>query len=126
MEHKNNIFYPVIRFRWLIIAASILFTVMMAAGIKNLEFNLDSRVFFSKQNPQLEALEELENTFIKNENIYIAIKNKNSDIFNRKTLSGFYVNFSMGVLTVIAIVFALLTDFLFLPPLLIAADKEKQ
>jgi hypothetical protein len=37
--------------------------------------------------------------------------------------SGFYVNFSMGVLTVIAIVFALLTDFLFLPPLLIAADE---
>ncbi len=37
--------------------------------------------------------------------------------------SGFYVNFSMGVLTVIAIVFALLTDFLFLPPLLIAADR---
>jgi predicted RND superfamily exporter protein len=39
--------------------------------------------------------------------------------------SGFYVNFSMGVLTVIAIVFALLTDFLFLPPLLIAADKKE-
>jgi len=39
--------------------------------------------------------------------------------------SGFYVNFSMGVLTVIAIVFALLTDFLFLPPLLIAADEKK-
>ena len=38
--------------------------------------------------------------------------------------SGFYVNFSMGVLTVIAIVFALLTDFLFLPPLLIAADEK--
>ncbi len=39
--------------------------------------------------------------------------------------SGFYVNFSMGVLTVIAIVFALLTDFLFLPPLLISADKKE-
>ncbi|MCK5917424.1 MAG: MMPL family transporter [Cocleimonas sp.] len=41
------------------------------------------------------------------------------------TLSGFYVNYSMGVLTVIAILFALITDFFFLPPLLIAADKER-
>ena len=40
--------------------------------------------------------------------------------------SGFYVNFSMGVLTVIAIIFALFTDFLFLPPLLIAADDKEQ
>ena len=39
--------------------------------------------------------------------------------------SGFYVNFSMGVLTVIAIIFALLTDFLFLPALLIAADNKE-
>ncbi len=45
--------------------------------------------------------------------------------FSVLAFSGFYVNFSMGVLTVIAIVFALLTDFLFLPPLLIAADKKE-
>ena len=44
--------------------------------------------------------------------------------FSVLSLSGFYVNYSMGVLTVIAIVFALLIDFLFLPPLLIAADKK--
>lgn len=47
--------------------------------------------------------------------------------FSVLAFSGFYVNFSIGVLTVIAIIFALLTDFLFLPPLLIAADdKEKR
>jgi predicted RND superfamily exporter protein len=46
--------------------------------------------------------------------------------FGVLALSGFYVNFSMGVLTVIAITFALLTDFLFLPPLLVFADDNKQ
>ena len=40
--------------------------------------------------------------------------------------SGFYVNFSMGVLTVIAIIFALLTDLLFLPPLLITTDRSTE
>jgi len=58
----------------------------MAIGMQNLAFNPDSRVFFSKQNPQLVALEELENTFVKNENIYIALRPKEGDVFNRKTL----------------------------------------
>ncbi len=46
--------------------------------------------------------------------------------FSVLVLSGFYVNFSMGILTVIAIIFALLTDFLFLPGVILAADKEKK
>ena len=64
MSSSNNRFYPIIRFRWLIILTSVLLTVFMATGMKNLAFNPDSRVFFSKQNPQLVALEELENTFV--------------------------------------------------------------
>ncbi len=79
--------YFLIRFRWLIILFSILLSVVMAKGMQNLAFNPDSRVFFSKQNPQLIALEELENTYTKNENVYIAVRSKQGDIFNRKTLA---------------------------------------
>ena len=86
MSSSNNRFYLIIRFRWLIILTSILLTVIMATGMQNLAFNPDSRVFFSKQNPQLVALEELENTFVKNENIYIALRPQQGDVFNRKTL----------------------------------------
>ncbi len=39
-------------------------------------------------------------------------------------LSGFKVNSYMGILTAIAIAFALLADFLFLPPLLLSLDKK--
>ena len=74
MSSSNNRFYPIIRFRWLIILTSVLLSVFMATGMQNLAFNPDSRVFFSKQNPQLVAMEELENTFVKNENIYIALQ----------------------------------------------------
>jgi len=87
MPSSKNRFYPIIRFRWLIILVSILLTGLMAMGMKNLAFNPDSRVFFSKQNPQLVALEELENTFVKNENIYIALRAEQGDVFNRKTLA---------------------------------------
>jgi predicted RND superfamily exporter protein len=41
------------------------------------------------------------------------------------SLSGFKVNAYMGILTAIAIAFALLADFLFLPPLLLNLDKNK-
>lgn len=86
MESSNNRFCLIIRFRWFIILGSILLSVLMAMGMKNLAFNPDSRVFFSKQNPQLVAMEELENTFVKNENIYIAIRPEDGDIFNQTTL----------------------------------------
>ena len=39
--------------------------------------------------------------------------------------SAFEVNSGMGLLTAITIVFALITDFLFLPPLLIALDRDR-
>ena len=41
-------------------------------------------------------------------------------------LSGFKMNSQMGILTGIALVFALLADFLFLPPLLMWLDKSKE
>ena len=87
MASSTNRFYPIIRFRWLIIISSVLLSLLMAMGMQNLAFNPDSRVFFSKQNPQLVAMEELENTFVKNENIYIALRAKQGDIFNTKTLA---------------------------------------
>ena len=87
MSSNTNRFYLVIRFRWLIIISSVLLSLLMAMGMQNLAFNPDSRVFFSKQNPQLVAMEELENTFVKNENIYIALRAKQGDVFNTKTLA---------------------------------------
>jgi predicted RND superfamily exporter protein len=42
------------------------------------------------------------------------------------TWSGFRVNSSMGLLTAIAITFALMADVLFLPPLLLAIDQDKK
>ncbi len=53
------------------------------------EFNptTDYRVFFSKENPQLLAFEELENTFSKNDNILFVLSPKNGNIYTRETLA---------------------------------------
>ncbi len=86
MSSSNILYQYIIRFRWLIILGSLLLTTVFGTGMKNLAFNPDSRVFFSESNPQLIALEELEDTFIKNENVYIAIRSNVGDIFSRDTL----------------------------------------
>lgn len=86
MAYKGSPYNLIIRLRWLIIISSLLLCGYMTLGLENLAFNPDSRVFFSKQNPQLVALEELENTFTKNENIYIAVHPQKDSIFNRRTL----------------------------------------
>jgi hypothetical protein len=41
------------------------------------------------------------------------------------TQSGFKINSSLGLLTAITIAFALMADFLFLPPLLMKLDRDK-
>ncbi len=76
----------IISYRWWIILSSLILTVLIASGMQNLAFNPDSRVFFSEKNPQLIALENLEDTFNKNENVYLAIRPKQGDIFNSRTL----------------------------------------
>jgi predicted RND superfamily exporter protein len=48
--------------------------------------NNDTRVFFSEDNPQLQALEALENTFSRDSSVLFAVAPKDGDVFTRKTL----------------------------------------
>ena len=50
----------VVRWRWWIIIASLIIVLISAIGTRYLTFNNDMRVFFSDENPQLQALEALE------------------------------------------------------------------
>jgi predicted RND superfamily exporter protein len=77
----------VVKSRWLIILFTILAAVTAASGVRLLSFSNDTRVFFSEENPQLQALESLENTYNKIDNVLFAIAPKNNNIFTRETLS---------------------------------------
>jgi len=77
----------VVKQRWWIIVATVLIVATAAGGMRHLAFNNDTRVFFSGKNPQLQALEALENTYNKTNNVLFAIAPENGDIFTRETLA---------------------------------------
>jgi len=76
----------VVKYRWLIIFVTVAAVVFAASGIRYLQFVNDSRIYFSKENPQLKALEALENTYTKNENILFVLAPKDSNVFTNNTL----------------------------------------
>jgi len=75
-----------IRFRWIVVAVVLVAAMVAGAGMKNLGFSTDYRVFFSADNPQLNAFEELQKTYIKDDNIMIVLKPKTGDIFTPEYL----------------------------------------
>jgi len=77
----------VIRFRWLIVPATLFLVFAAASGGRFLGFSTDYRVFFSEDNPQLLAFEALQNTYTKNDNVMFAIEPKDGKVFTRKTLA---------------------------------------
>lgn len=77
----------VVRNRWLVIVVSLLILCQIAWGMRYLTLNNDARVYFSKENPQLQALNALENTFTKDDSILFALAPKNGNVFTRQTLA---------------------------------------
>jgi hypothetical protein len=77
----------VIKLRWWIIIVSIIVVTVVASGMRFLTFENDMRVFFSEKNPQLQALEALENTFNKTDNVYILVAPQDKNVFTRENLA---------------------------------------
>ena len=76
----------IIRKPWLMLLVSVLFTVICGMGLKGLSQNPDNRIFFSKNDPNLVALETLEKTYTKNDNIFIMVAPKNGNVFTPTNL----------------------------------------
>ena len=52
-----------------VVAVSLLLAISATAGMYRLKNNADNRVFFGENNPQLLALESLEATYTKTDNV---------------------------------------------------------
>ena len=80
----------VLRWRWPILALTLIFVVIMAAGGRYLTISNDSRIFFSEDNPQLIAFEALEATYTEANTVLIAIApqpgSEADGIFTREAL----------------------------------------
>jgi len=72
--------------RWLLIILTLIFLAVSASGMRFITFQNDSRMFFSDDNPQLKALEALENTYTKSDNVMFVIAPKDGNVFTAKTL----------------------------------------
>ena len=77
----------IIRWRWLIVISSIALALFAASGARFLTVNNDYRVFFSDDNPQLQAFEKMQRTYTKVDNILFALEPKNGDMFGPDMLA---------------------------------------
>ena len=73
--------------RWLVLLSSVVLVAVASSGIARLEFSANYRIFFDDHNPQLLALEALENTYGKNENIVFLIVPDDGDAASESALS---------------------------------------
>ena len=78
MATKTQRLFPayalwVIRWRWLVVFASLLIIAAAAFGVRQLGFTADYRVYFGEDNPDLNAFESLEATYTKTDNILFEI-----------------------------------------------------
>jgi len=72
----------ILKWRYLVILLSLALVVAVGSGAPNLlPFSNDYRVFFSKDNPQLNAFENLQDTYTKDDNVMFVISPKNGNVF---------------------------------------------
>lgn len=77
----------IVRHRWWVILGSMLVIAAATSGARLLQFTADYRVFFGHDNPELQAFEQLQNTYTKNDNVMIVVAPRDGDVFTRETLS---------------------------------------
>ena len=82
-----NLARGVQRWRWLVILAAIASAIAFGSGARNLEFANNYRVFFSDENPELTAFENLQATYTKNDNFLFVLEPASSDAFSAETLA---------------------------------------
>lgn len=71
---------------WLVLLCSLLLVVLMSSGISKLTFRGDYRIFFSADNPQLLAFEQMQNEFNKSDNIMIGVAPRDGTVFSASAL----------------------------------------
>jgi len=77
----------VVAFRWRIILATLFLVAVASSGIMRLGLSGDYRIFFDEDNPQLLALEALEDTYGKNENVVFLIVPDDGDATSETALA---------------------------------------
>ena len=76
----------VIRNRWWVVLSALLVVMASGTGMSKLGLANDYRVFFSEDNPDLNAFEAVENIYTKNDNVLFIVKPREGDVFTAANL----------------------------------------
>ena len=77
----------VVRWRYAVIVAAVAIAAAIGTGATRLEFANNYRVFFSAENPELIAFEDLQATYTKNDNFLFVVEPNRGDVFGAETIA---------------------------------------
>jgi predicted RND superfamily exporter protein len=83
---QERFFRSILGYRYFVLIACIALTAALGSGLSRLQFSNDYRVFFSEDNPQLQAFEQLQDTYTHNDNVLFVVSPKNGKVFSREAL----------------------------------------
>jgi len=76
-----------VRWRYLVLIAVVVLVAVAASGVRLLYFKTDYRAFFSEDNPQLQAFEQIQNTYTKTDNVLFVLAPQDGNVFTKETLA---------------------------------------
>ncbi|MBK1878177.1 efflux RND transporter permease subunit [Pelagicoccus mobilis] len=75
-----------LRNRWLVLLSSLVFVALTLVGTRNIRFDNSYRIFFSEENPQLQAFDALQAIYTKDDNILFVLTAPEDDIYEKSFL----------------------------------------
>jgi hypothetical protein len=76
----------VVNHPWTLLLLTLLLVLAASSGGRFIEFTNDYRVFFSEDNPELIAFEQMQDTYTKTDNVLFVIAPKDGNVFSNETL----------------------------------------
>ncbi|NNM20636.1 MAG: MMPL family transporter [Gammaproteobacteria bacterium] len=76
-----------LRWRWPVIIAMLMLVAAAGYGTQHLSFNNNYRVFFSEDNPQRQAFDRIQDTYTRNDTLFITVAPDNENVFDQETLT---------------------------------------
>ena len=83
----DRISHFIVRQKFLVILASLIIVVLAASGLPKTKFSSDYRIFFSEDNENLKAFEDLQATFTKSDNVMFVLAPKDGKVFTQNNLA---------------------------------------
>ncbi len=76
-----------LKYRWFALSATLLLTMIVGFGGSRIVFQNDYRVFFSKDNPQLQSYEALQAIYTKDDSVLIVLHHPEEEVYSQSFIA---------------------------------------